>query len=448
MVLICLGITRPGRTGGIRVRHVISSQRRFRPWRATEGSVAVLVALMLVLLIGFAGLGTEVTYALLQHRQMQATASAAALGGATALMTGHPSDYTVEVYAEAAAAGFANGVSGVTVTVNHPPLSGNYTANSAAVEVIVGQPLTLPLSSLFHAGAWNVSARAVAIAGNSGGDCALELDSSSTTGVSVSGSAAVNLNCGLAVNANGSTALSISGTAVLDTSSVSVRGLVHHSCGSCGTINATNGIKTSQPAVANPYSAVAVPTGSGCNYGVLPSSPLTLAHSSGTQTLSPGVYCGGLDMTHDAVVVMTPGVYIVNGGSFSVGGAVVLTGTGVTIVLTGSGSNYATSTISNGATVTLSAPTTGATAGLLFFQNPNAPTTGSDSFEGGSTENLTGALYFPSQTVDYSNGTSTTSTCTQLIAWHLAFSGNASFNSNCASAGTKAIGSSPSVLVE
>ena len=63
------------------------------------------------------------------------------------------------------------------------------------------------------------------------------------------------------------------------------------------------------------------------------------------------------------------GVYYVNGGNFNVGGAVVMNGTGVTIILTSSTSgNYATVTIDNGATVTLSAPTSGTTAGNRFLR--------------------------------------------------------------------------------
>ena len=51
----------------------------------------------------------------------------------------------------------------------------------------------------------------------------------------------------------------------------------------------------------------------------------------------------------------------------------IMNGTGVTIVLTGSSGNYATVTIGNGASVTLSAPTSGATAGIVFFGDRNAP---------------------------------------------------------------------------
>jgi hypothetical protein len=149
-------------------------------------------------------------------------------------------------------------------------------------------------------------------------------------------------------------------------------------------------------------------------------------------------------------VRMNPGVYIINGGTFSVQGGVTLIGTGVTIVLTGSGTNftYTTVSIGNGANVTLSAPTTGPTAGLVFFQDPNAPSSGTNNFQGGASLKLTGALYFPSQTVIYANGTTSSSSCTQLIAASIQFQGGATFNSNCANTGVQAIGSSPSRLVE
>jgi hypothetical protein len=424
-----------------------TQEQRCGSWRRDSGSVAIIVALSLVMLVGFSALGTETVFVLYKQRQMQSVATSAALAGATALMTGHPVNLATESLAVAATAGFANGTGGTTVTVNHPPLAGNYVGNANAVEVVIGQPQTLPLSSMFYSGAWNISVRAVATAGSSANACALELDTSNTTGVTISNGATVTLNqCGLGVNANGSSALAVSGGAVLNTKSVSVSGSASVTNG--GVINATNGVKTAQPAIADPYSGVTVPSGSGCKYGALPNSPLNLTHS-GTQTLNAdGVYCGGLSMTNDAVVVMNPGVYIINGGSFSVGGAVQLSGTGVTIVLTGTGSNYATATIGNGATVVLSAPTTGTTEGLVFFQDPKAPNSGTNNFEGGASETLTGALYFPSQTVIYSNGTNSSATCTQLVAWHLQYVGGSVFNSSCSGTGVSTIGASPSALVE
>ncbi len=405
--------------------------------------MAILYAFSFTLLLGFSALGTEGVYVLFKQRQLESAASASALAGATALMTGRPADYRLEARAVAATAGFQSGVAGVSLAINHPPLAGGYAGNAVAVEVVIAQPQTLPLSSMFYAGPWTISARAVASQGNSASDCVLALDSSAAGGISISNGVNIYLNtCGLGVNATGNASLSVVGGAVLNASSVTVSGSISTTNG--GVINSASAVRTLQPPTADPYSAVAVPAAVGCKY-----NGLALGWSAGTQTLSAdGVYCNGLSMGGGAVVAMNPGVYIINGGSFSIQGGARLTGTGVTIVLTGSGGNYATSSIANGATVTLSAPTTGATAGLVFLQNPAAPTTGSSSFQGGSAVTLTGALYFPTQTVVYANGTSSSSPCTQLVAWRIQFAGGASFNSHCATTGVGVIGASPTVLVE
>ncbi|MGA7323849.1 MAG: hypothetical protein WBX25_05070 [Rhodomicrobium sp.] len=138
---------------------------------------------------------------------------------------------------------------------------------------------------------------------------------------------------------------------------------------------------------------------------------------------------------------MAPGVYYIKSGTFSIAGGSTVTGSGVTIVLTSNTSGYATASISNGSSVSLSAPSTGITAGIVFFSDRNAPTSGTINFSGGTSEAFTGALYFPTQQVVYSNGASAAA-CTQLIAWHIQFTGGSQFNSNCAGIGTSSIGTS------
>ena len=72
------------------------------PRLGERGSVAVITAIVLLALLGFAGLGTDITFALYKHRQMQSIAGAAAMGGATAMMTGHPASPATEARAIAA----------------------------------------------------------------------------------------------------------------------------------------------------------------------------------------------------------------------------------------------------------------------------------------------------------------------------------------------------------
>jgi Flp pilus assembly protein TadG len=418
-------------------------------YRNEDGVVAIVFALTLVVLLGFVSLGTEVVLVLLKQRQMQAAASDAALASAAAVSSGNTAGLAVEAQAIAASAGFVNGVGGAVVTVNTPPASGPYTGSNSAVEVIVSQPQTLAIASLFGQASWPVSGRAVATVGSGGDICVLALDSGNGTAVPISGGATVNLNkCGLAVSGTGAEGLKVSGSGTLNAEVVNIKlPAGGYSTSGNGAINATNGIKNDQ-SVQDPYQSIPVPSGSGCKYGSS-GSPLSIGKSSGVTTLSPdGVYCGGLEIRTGASVFLNPGVYIFKGGQISTAANSTLTGVGVTLVLTGSLSDYTNVDIGNNSTVNLSAPSTGTTAGLLLFQDKANTTVGSYTFGNNATAILTGALYFPTQTVDFKSGFNLTSSCTQLVAWRVIFSGGVSFNSNCSGVGVAAIGGSSSKLVE
>ena len=271
----------------------------------------------------------------------------------------------------------------------------------------------------------------------------LQLLAGRNPGVNISNGATVTMTqCGLSVDATGAQALKVTGAAVLNAQSVSVSGQTEITNGA--SINATDGVKNLQPAVADPYAGVVMPTlPAGCDF-------TTKTYAHGTWPLVPNkVYCNGLAFTNDAIVTMAAGVYFIDRGAFAIGGATKVTATNVTIVLTSStGAGYAWTTIGNGAAVTMSAPTSGATAGILFFGDRRAPiTTPVDDFGGGAAMNLTGALYFPTERVSFTNGIANPSGCTQLIGGDITFTGAAKFQANCP-AGVQSIGSSASTLVE
>ena len=409
------------------------------PHRGERGGVAIFIALTLTMILGFVALGTEIVFVLLKHREMQTVADASAVGAATALQTGTPADFRTEGNAIAATAGFVTGAGGVTITINNPPASGPYAANAGAVEVIVDQPQTLALISLFVSGTMDVGARAVAVAGSSGA-CVLQLTPGANPGVSLQNSATVNLvGCSFAANSTGTPALQGQASSLLNALSVSTSGTVSLKNGA--TINATYGVKTNQPAVADPYASVSAPPYAGCTYN-------NASYGNGNWPLSPGVYCNGLSLAQNAQVTMNPGVYIIDRGTFSVGSSVNLTGAGVTIYLTSStGANYANISIGNGSRITLSAPTTGAMAGLLFFSDRNSPGTTADTFGGGATMNLTGTIYLPTHNVTFRSDANNPSGCTQLIGGVLQFVQSSRFQNNCPT-GVRPIAASASTLVE
>ncbi len=115
---------------------------------------------------------------------------------------------------------------------------------------------------------------------------------------------------------------------------------------------------------------------------------------SQTVTLSPGVYCGGLEISSGSKVTLQPGMYFVRGGTFSVSGSTV-EGSGVTVLHYGTNKpiNW------NGSTIRLSAPTAGSLAGIVVTGERVA----SSSELKNSTVDLHGVVYLPRSEFEWTN---------------------------------------------
>jgi Flp pilus assembly protein TadG len=422
-----------------------------------RGVSAIIVGLSLSVILGAAGLAVDVGLWYTDRRAAQGAADSAAFSAATDYAnSSSPSVAFSTATAKAVAAnyGFTDGSGGVTVTVNSPPLTGNFTsASQHAFEVIISKTEPLFFSS-FYLKAASIKARAVAMPGQSqAGNYCMEIlnatPGASNVNFNISNGAQVDLSsCGIADNGPGSCAISASGGAQITVQSLSVVG---NYCTSNGAMVTVSGTKTvGAPAVANPYGSLSVSTVEGTTNMTCPNSTPTNYSSGGkSYNLSPGVYCGGFSVGNGVTVNMAPGVYYIVGGTFSLQGGTTTTANGVTIVLTGSGSNYATANIANGVNLNLTAPTTGATAGIAIWADAAGPTSNTSYVAGGASMNVNGALYFPTQTVSFSNGSSNSSACTQLIAYNVTFQGGARFTNKCASDGIKSIGAtSVTQLVE
>jgi Flp pilus assembly protein TadG len=126
-----------------------------------RGAVAVLFALSSTVLIGFAGLGAEVALWYIAKRTAQGAADTAAYSAVVADRVSN--DFAVTAKAIAAQYGFVDG----NVVVNRPPLSGPYSSNGNAIEVVISAP-QIPLFSKLFAAAPTVAARAVGLSGIAG----------------------------------------------------------------------------------------------------------------------------------------------------------------------------------------------------------------------------------------------------------------------------------------
>lgn len=400
---------------------------------ASDGSIATIAAVTLPVIVGFLGLGVDVATWYVERRALQTDADAAAFGAAIHY-AGGGNDLGAVALAEAQRNGFGGG--STDITVNHPPVTGPNVGNAKAVEVIVRQPAQLFFSTYFL-DSFLVSARSVAAAGRTGEFCVVGLERTASKAVELSGGSNATLGCGVAVNSQNPSALYMAGNSSLDASPVSISG--SYQLGSNTVITSTPDVN--MPPVEDPYEDLVAPTPSACDY--------TNASIFGG-TISPGVYCNGLDLK--GAVMLQPGVYVIDGGDLKVNAGAIVTGTDVTIILTNtplSSGGWGTVGINGNAMVTLAAPSTGPWAGVVFYGDRNAPASDVNLFNGGANLQLTGVLYFPSQELQFTGGSAVGgAVCTHLIARTVNFGGNAIVKNNCDTVGTRNLGRLKPTLIE
>jgi len=415
-----------------------------------RGVVAMIFALFVVPFMALAGAAVDIGLVLSGHAQLQAAADAAALAAASTVGdadTARPRALAVpELNLPAADHG--------TVLVSGDVLLGTWdedaktftdggsSPNAAKVTLYKtsenGNAFDLTFAGIVDFPTIDITADAIAMQSGNGGDaCALSLNTTDRAGIDVGGTADVTFNdCDVASNSSDDDALEVSNNASLTANCAS---LVGDTGAESPEFELTcDEADTGTSAVADPYDGLPSPTAGSCidtNY----------KNTSGTDTLAAGTYCGKFEVT-GGTVKLGSGTYIIDAGNFSVSGGATLEevsgGTGVTIILTDSsgGDSPGSVTINGGAIVTLAAPTSGTYSGVLFFQDKSAVSSTKNKFNGGSTTNFTGALYFPKEEIEFTGGnTSGGSDCTQIIAQKIGFSGNSTLNSSCDSAGTTPI---------
>jgi hypothetical protein len=170
------------------------------------------------------------------------------------------------------------------------------------------------------------------------------------------------------------------------------------------------------PPVADPFASLPEPVGSGG------------CQNDNRTTLTPGRYCNGMNLRD--TVHLEPGVYVIERGTFRANANAVITGTGVTIYLVDGVDTH----FNGNAEINLSAPTSGTYSGVLFFGARDSEGT-DHTFNGTADSGLTGALYFPNDSVEYAGNFSGSNGCTQVVASTVSWTGNATVAVDCSEFG-------------
>lgn len=413
-----------------RSRH---SLRRFAD--DTGGAVAVMAAITFPVLVGGMALGAEAGYWYLSQRKLQQASDLAAYAAAVQLRSGRTeAEMRAAAYDIAEASDFRAGDD--AMVLSHPPTSGTRAGSALAVEVALNRQQTRYFTLIYDTEPVAISARAVAEVRGGGDACLLALDPTASGAITVGGSSEVVFDgCDVATNSNASDAFSMSGGRVEMTA-----GCVH----SVGGVSATSNLTLSSCAAPNTQSAVArdpyAELGEPLNVGTC--APSSVGSNNSATTVTPDEthplgmplrrYCGGLDVSGN--VTFSQGLYIVDGGPLRINASTLVTGSDVTFFLT----NGATLAINGGATLNLSAPSSGPLSGLLFYADRDDVGL-SHSINGTAGSTLNGAVYFPSSDLNYSGDFSGSYGCTQIVTRRVTFTGNSSLNVDCSAAGTRRI---------
>ncbi|MDP9085900.1 MAG: hypothetical protein M3N02_03925 [Pseudomonadota bacterium] len=276
----------------------------------------------------------------------------------------------------------------------------------------------------------NITATATAATIPAGGDaCVQALEpSASQTGITNSGNTTISApNCIMYSNSPSTNSASAGGS-----SSVTVKAIA-----AVGGISQSNNWAVQQylpysPALADPFANVTPdPNAMHCSASALSqSTDIAAAISAGTNCWS------SLSVGANKTVNMGSyaGPIYINGGGADLKGT--FNCTGCTIVLTNSSSatNAPIGTLSSNAQASnnISAPTSGTFKGIAIYQDRRA-TGNTDKINGGSGSVITGAVYFPSDTLWINGSGGATALCAMWVAKDIVFTGNSGITLNAMS---------------
>jgi Putative Flp pilus-assembly TadE/G-like len=444
----------------------------------TCGSIVVIFALTLPIVLGALGLGIDLGMWFLEKRRMQEAADSAVLDAAFTMRGGGDSTLMQDAADGAAGkSGFSSPYA--TVTVHNPPNYGNFTSNASAVEVIMTVQHPTYFVRLFGLASVQIQTRAAALVGGDAGEaCILALGnycptdgSSVNEPISVSGNATLGLEgCTMHADGDCETSMTFDGSSITSSECLSVSNNWDLS-GAASIDMDCPAVKTNVH-LQDPLAALNSSDPPDCSASTcVATQTLKEAITAGGGTVNPGTYSGAV-VNNSGTIHFNPGVYYITGDVRFTGNPDV-TGTAVSFVMVGADTDM---DLSGTQTVSLSAPAAGVTgdhptsdwdlypgsypglsdgwSGLLFYsQEVRDSSSGScpNKFNGNAGFNYTGFFYFPNSCTSFlGNGGTATNTCLMIIADQVNMTGNYTMNNSvetCDASGFPTFGGAKSVLL-
>lgn len=394
-----------------------------------SGQALVVVALCMVVLIGFLGIAIDIGHLRVEKRRLQNAADAAALAAALEIRVCGDTPNCSAMRAAAQQALVENGISGsslmtncgggstggTTITVNHPVCSQPSDPNSGnlrVVEVQLAHQVDMYFARIF--GFRNTTIRARAEAKRvPNGPCIYALDRSASGAISVSLLAAVVSTCGIVDESSSPSAFSCLLSASLSAKSIQIVG------GASGLLCITAPppqVGVDMPDPADPLAFLPKPVVPEC--GSSTGSPYHGSANAVTVLLGKAdfyadrAYCGGITIGPLGTAVFHPGTYVLKSkagllgivsGGLNISLASVVSGTDVMFYNYGPQGSIVFTPLTLGGllgSTNLVASPNGTYGGILFFQDERNTDPASLLLSSSLGSKLEGAYYFPTANVD------------------------------------------------
>jgi Flp pilus assembly protein TadG len=394
--------------------------------RDERGAIAALAAPMMVIIGGMAAMGVDAVNAYTMHEKLRSTAEAAATAAVHAVSDDEEARRLAVLFGERNRPEGATGtiisdaeieigrwnVDDRTFSSGAEPV--NAVRATASMTTTKGNPLPTWFGGLLGVSAFDLSVSAVAVL-RPGAACVITLDKTGAKALSLDSNAKIDSpNCEIHSNSTADDSLYAKSNAKIKSKKVCVEG--DYVALSNASIQPTP--NTACSAADDPFAHVPPPEYGACNH-------TNKVIDNKTQTLQPGVYCGGLHIKGNSNITFAAGEYIIKDGKFSGDSNTKMNGTGVGFYLTGAS---ALLEFSSNTQMSFTAPQSGALAGFIFYQDRNFG--GTHNVDSNVAAKLDGAMYFPKATLQTkSNSTwGTNSSCLMIIANRMHFDSNAGVN--------------------
>ena len=347
-------------------------------WSDTRGNMIILAGVVLPTLLASAGMAIDYSKWIGQRKNLQGIADSAAIAAARELYLANASSSQITAVAEAVAKAHQDaGEAGIAVTAKLGDDGGS-------VKVTASQKGKAYFTPMIMKTPPQISVIAVARAMGGGRICVIGLDGKSPDTISTSKSGQMFApECGVYSNS-----ISPQGFAANENGYFEAELL----CSAGGFDGAESQLRESAlpdcPAIEDPLADRKPPSYGGCDY-----KDFSLNGNKGgaSTTLYPGVYCGGLEIMA-ATVIFEPGIYVIKDGPLAFAANAQVTGEHVSFYLVGDTSVFSAESNSF---VYLTAPKDGDMAGILFFEDRDAPLLRDHVVKSDDARVLLGTFYLP-----------------------------------------------------